>query len=91
MEWERKPESTTPESEPRSVVDDHGRRWTGSVTSGRMGGGEEYAEVIFACDDNPSEPKRVSRLNEPPTRASASWRDMREPDRREVFDRSMPA
>jgi hypothetical protein len=91
MEWERQSERATPAAEPRSVVDDQGRRWTGQVTSGRMGGGEEYAEVIFACDDQPSEPKRVSRMNEPPVRASRSWRSMQDADLREVFDRSMPA
>jgi hypothetical protein len=91
MNQERRPESDTPESSPREVVDDRGRRWAGMVASGRMGGGEEYAEVIFACEDNPSELKRVSRLNEPPGRASDSWRGMDEAALREVFDRSMPS
>jgi hypothetical protein len=91
MSWERRPESDTPETAARQLTDDQGRSWTGMVTSGRMGGGEEYAEVIFACEDNPSEPKRVSRLNEPPASASDSWRSMDEQELRDVFDQSMPA
>jgi hypothetical protein len=91
MEREHTREPATPEATPRTVVDDRGRRWSGQVTSGRMGGGETYAEVIFACEDQPSEPKRVSRLNEPPARAGRSWRGMRDDELREVFDRSMPS
>jgi len=91
MNGDRRPESETPESAARELVDDRGRRWTGMIASGRMGGGEEYAEVIFACEDNPSELKRVSRLNEPPARASDAWRGMDESGMRDVFDRSMPA
>jgi hypothetical protein len=91
MDREPQPESATPEAVPRSITDDQGRRWTGLVSSGRMGGGEEYAEVIFACEDQPSEVKRVSRLNEPPDRASRLWQSMGEGELREVFDRAMPA
>jgi hypothetical protein len=91
MEHARRAESDTPVGDARQVMDDRGRRWSGVVTSGRMGGGEEYAEVIFACEDNPGEVKRVSRLNEPPARAGETWRAMGDADLRDVFDRSMPA
>jgi hypothetical protein len=91
MNWERRPEADTPHSAPRTITDDEGRRWSGMVTSGRMGGGEEYADVIFACEDQPAASKRVSRLHEPPARASESWSRMEEREVREIFDRSMPA
>lgn len=91
MAWERRPESTTPDATPREVVDDRGRHWKGSVTSGRMGDGEQYAEVVFTCEDQPSEVKRVSRLNEPPATVSETWRRMGDAELRDVFDRSMPA
>jgi hypothetical protein len=67
------------------------RRWNAMVSSGRMGGGEEDAEVIFVCEDNPSDLKRVSRLNAPPAKADDLWRGMADAERREVFERSTPA
>lgn len=91
MGRERQPVPATLADAPRSVTDDRGRRWTGMVSSGRMGGGETYAEVVFACEDQPGEAKRVSRLNEAPAKAGPTWRAMGDGEVREVFDRSMPA
>jgi hypothetical protein len=91
MSRDRRPDTDTPAAAPRRLTDDRGRHWTGTVTSGLIGGGETYAEVIFACDDQPSETKRVSRLTEPPARATQTWESMGDDDLRAVFDRSMPA
>jgi hypothetical protein len=65
MSWERRPEDETPTVETRTFTDDDGRRWAGSVMSGRFAGGEERAEVIFVCEDQPSEAKRFARLDTP--------------------------
>lgn len=78
MNWDRRPEDETPRMETRSFTDDEGRRWAGSVMSGRFAGGEERAEVIFVCEDSPSESKRFTRLDVPPTQAAEEWRAMDE-------------
>jgi hypothetical protein len=64
--------------ETRTFTDDEGRRWSGSVMSGRFAGGEKHAEVIFVCEDAPSEAKRFVRLDSPPARAAEEWRGMDE-------------
>jgi hypothetical protein len=78
MSWERRPQDETPTVETRTFTDDDGRRWAGSVMSGRFEGGEESAEVIFVCEDQPSEEKRFARLDVPPAEAAAEWRSMGE-------------
>jgi hypothetical protein len=91
MEHERRDESETPRMETRTFTDDEGRRWSGSVMSGRFAGGEERAEVIFVCEDVPSEVKRSARLDSPPAEAADTWRAMGEEDMRELFRDSTPA
>ena len=91
MEHTRRDESETPQMETRSFTDDDGRRWAGSVMSGRFPGGEEHAEVIFVCEDVPGETKRFTRLEQSPTDAAAEWRRMGEQEMREVFRQSEPA
>jgi hypothetical protein len=77
--------------EQREVKDGRGRTWVGSVTSGTARGGEEHAEVIFVCRDQPGELKRVGRLTVPPGEASAAWRTMRPDEVLDLLDRSEPA
>lgn len=91
MNQERREDSATPRMETRSFTDDQGRRWSGSVISGRFRGGEEHTEVIFVCEDTPSETKRVSRLESPPAEAAEEWRGMGEEQVRTLFQRSEPA
>jgi hypothetical protein len=78
MSEARRDESETPRMETRTFQDDEGRRWAGSVMSGRFAGGEERAEIIFVCEDSPSESKRFVRLDSPPSDAAAEWRSMDE-------------
>lgn len=77
--------------ETRTFTDDNGRRWAGSVMSGRFGGGEEHAEVIFVCEDVPSETKRSARLDSSPAEAADEWRGMGEEQVRDLFRGSEPA
>lgn len=91
MEHARRDESQTPRMETRTFTDGEGRRWAGSVMSGRFEGGEEHAEVIFVCEDMPSAEKRFSRLDVGPAEAADEWRQMGEAEMRRVFDRSEPA
>jgi len=91
MKQERRDESETPRMETRTLTDEEGRRWAGSVMSGRFRGGEEHAEVVFVCEDTPSEPKRFTRLDSPPSEASDAWRGMGEEEARGVFRDSEPA
>lgn len=91
MSWERRPEDDTPRMEQRRFRDARGRTWTGSVSSGTVEGGERRAEVIFVCEERPSELKRVATLDVPPARADERWHDMDEDELLEVFDRSEPA
>jgi hypothetical protein len=76
MDRESQPEDATPEMATRTFTDGEGRQWAGSVMSGRFAGGEERAEVIFVCEDSPSEPKRFSRLRSAPADAAREWRTM---------------
>lgn len=85
MEHEKRPDSETPEMETRIFEDEEGRRWAGSVMSGRLGGGEERGEVVFVCEDSPSEPKRYARLDAAPKEAAKEWRGMDEPRMRELL------
>jgi hypothetical protein len=78
MSWERRPEDETPRMETRTFTDEAGRRWAGSVISGRFAGGEQRAEVIFVCEDSPSEAKRFAQLDSPPTEAMERWRALDE-------------
>jgi hypothetical protein len=76
MSWDRRPEDETPRMETRTFTDDEGRRWAGSVISGRFAGGEQHAEVIFVCEDAPSEAKRYVRLDRAPKDAADEWRSL---------------
>ena len=91
MGSERRPESDTPRMETRSFTANDGRRWSGSVMSGRFAGGEDHAEVFFVCEDVPSEVKRATRQDSPPVEAADEWRSMDEPALLDVFRRSEPA
>jgi hypothetical protein len=76
MSWARRPEDETPRMETRTFTDGDGRRWSGSVMSGRFAGGEERAEVIFVCEDEPGAARRYTRLDTPPADAAAHWRGL---------------
>ncbi len=91
MTWDRRPEDETPQAEPRSFRDERGRRWTGVVRSGSERRGEEHAEVIFVCEDQPSEVKRVSRLAIPAAEVGERWRVMPDEQVMDAFRRSSPA
>jgi hypothetical protein len=91
MSWERRPEDQTPQMETRRFTDEEGRRWSGSVMSGRFSGGETRGEVIFVCEDNPSEVKRCARLESAPAEAAAEWRSMDESQVQRLFRASEPA
>lgn len=64
--------------ETRILTDESGRRWSGSVVSGRFAGGEKRAEVIFVCEDSPGEAKRFARLDRAPAEAAREWRGLDE-------------
>jgi len=91
MGWARRDESETPRAEQREFRDERGRRWVGTVTSGTDRGGEEHAEVVFVCCDQPSELKRVGRLDVPAAKADRRWAEISEDEVRETFRRSEPA
>jgi len=91
MGWARRPASDMPQMAQRTLRDARGRTWVGSVSSGTDRGGEQHAEVIFVCRDQPGELKRVARLDVPPAEADDAWRAMDEAGLREVFGRSEPA
>jgi hypothetical protein len=91
MTWDRRSDGETPQMETRRFTDGEGRRWSGSVMSGRYAGGEEHAEVIFVCEDSPSEAKRFVRLDSPPARAAEEWRGMDEMQVRGLFQDSQEA
>jgi hypothetical protein len=91
MTWDKRPEEETPQMETRTFTDESGRRWSGSVMSGRFAGGEQHAEVIFVCEDEPSETKRFVRLDSPPARAAEEWRGMDETQVRGLFRDSQEA
>jgi hypothetical protein len=91
MSWARRPEDETPRMETRTFVDDAGRHWAGSVISGRFSGGEAHAEIVFVCEDVPSETKRFVRLDSPPVEASEEWRTMDERRILQLFRDSEPA
>jgi hypothetical protein len=76
MSREGRSEDATPEMATRTFTDGEGRQWAGSVMSGRFAGGEERAEVIFVCEDSPSEAKRFARLDSAPADAAREWRAM---------------
>ena len=89
--WARRPKEDEPVAEQRSITDGEGRRWTGIISSGRLEGGEENAEVIFVCEDQPSEIKRVANLGVPPRDADDLWRKIGDDEVEAVFKRSTPA
>ena len=91
MTWERRPKSDEPVANQRTITDDIGRRWVGTVSSGRFQGGEENAEVIWVCTDQPSELKRVADLGIPPGEADDVWLELGEEDVVSVFRDSRPA
>jgi hypothetical protein len=91
MTWARRPEEDTPQMETRTFTDDAGRRWAGSVISGRFAGGEEQAEVVFVCEDVPSELKRFARIDAPPAEAATRWRALNDGEVRDLFRSSEPA
>jgi hypothetical protein len=91
MSEARRDESETPRMETRSFNDDEGRRWAGSVISGRFVGGESHAEVVFVCEDVPGEARRFVRLNAASVDAAEEWRGMGEDQVRALFRESEPA
>lgn len=91
MTWERQPWHETPRMEQREVRDERGRTWVGSITSGTVRGGEEHAEVIFVCVDQPGELKRVGRLDLPPGEAPSFWRELPESEVLNILESSEPA
>jgi hypothetical protein len=91
MSQESRDESETPRMETRTFTDEAGRRWAGSVMSGRFRGGEARAEVVFVCEDTPSETKRFARLDSSPAEAADEWRGMDEEQVRSLFGHSEPA
>ena len=91
MKDTRRDESETPRMETRRFTDDDGRQWAGSVMSGQFDGSEDIAEVIFVCEDAPSEPKRCARLDRSPAEAAEEWRGMAEAQIRGLFRGSEPA
>jgi hypothetical protein len=91
MSWDRRPEEDTPQMETRRFEDETGRRWSGSVISGRFAGGEQRAEVIFVCEDEPGEAKRFVRLDSAPSQAADEWRSLDDARVRELFRGSEPA
>ena len=76
MSWERRPR----EDEPRMI-----QRF---VQSGRHEGGEDFAEVLFVCNDQPAETKRVATLDMPPGEADDHWQMMADQDIEDLFRRS---
>ncbi len=88
MDWARRPVDETPRAEQRTVQDDEGRHWTGTVRSGSQRHGEQHAEVIFVCDDQPSERKRIARLRITAAEVDDRWQAMGEQEVLEVFRRS---
>jgi len=91
MGWARRRASEIPRMERRVFRDARGRRWAGLLTSGTAPGGEEHAEVVFVCLDQPDELKRVGRLDVPPARAADVWRHASPEEVLAVFERSEPA
>ena len=91
MNWERRPKADEPRMVHRSLRDDQGRTWTGLVQSGRHEGGEELAEVLFICEDQPGETKRVARLDTPAASADERWQAMGDQEVAELFRSSEPA
>ena len=87
-EWERRPRSDEPMMEQRKLRDDQGRQWIGSVSSGRFEGGEENAEVLFVCEDQPDERKRFASLGLPPAEADDAWRKMGDREVEALFKES---
>ena len=91
MNWERRPKSDEPVMAQRTFVDDEGRRWTGSIMSGRLEGGEDFAEVLFVCNDQPAATKRVVTLDYAPAEADDRWSAMGDQEVFDLFRRSEPA
>ena len=91
MDWERRPKSDEPIATQREIFDDSGRRWVGSVSSGLLPGGEENAEVIWVCGDQPRGLKRVADLGVPPGEADDLWLELGEEEVNSVFRESRPA
>ncbi|CAN5887343.1 hypothetical protein BH23GEM9_BH23GEM9_00800 [soil metagenome] len=91
MSWDRRPEDETPRMETRTFTDGEGRRWSGSIVSGRFAGGEKQAEVIFVCEDAPSEAKRFTRLDKRPQEAADEWKSMDEARVQALFGESETA
>jgi hypothetical protein len=91
MNWERRGRADEPEMAQRIFQDDDGRNWTGSVTSGRVEGGEDFAEILFVCNDQPGETKRVATLDVPPGEADRHWKTMADTEVTDLFRRSEPA
>ncbi len=91
MTWDRRPQDETPQAEQRSFRDDRGRQWIGTVSSGSERRGEEHAEVIFICEDQPSEVKRVARLTIPSAEVGVRWKLMADDEVLDAFRRSRPA
>lgn len=85
MEWEKRPSREEPVAEKRTFTDDRGRRWAGTVMSGQYSHGEENAEVVFVCEDQPAERHRVAKLGREAAKADDAFRRMKEDDIVELF------
>ncbi len=90
MDWERRPEAETPVAEQRTFRDDRGRQWTGIASSGTQRKGEEHAEVMFVCDDQPSEHKRSARVRVSAAEVGRYWAAADDAEVMDVFRRAMP-
>jgi len=88
MSWERRPREDEPRMVQRFLRDDRGRTWTGLVQSGRHEGGEDFAEVLFICNDQPTEAKRVATMDTPPGEADERWKMMGDDEIDDLFRRS---
>lgn len=85
MSHDRRPDEATPEMATRKFQDEDGRQWAGSVMSGRLSGGEQHGEVVFVCEDSPSEPKRYATLDSEPAQAAEAWRNLDERGMRDLL------
>lgn len=91
MAWAKRPKRDTPPITQRQVTDGRGRTWVGTLTSGTVAGGEEHAEVVFVCRDQPGELKRIARLDLPPARAAAALRALEDAEVLRLLSGSEPA
>jgi len=88
MEWEKRPSREEPVAETRTFSDDRGRRWTGTVMSGQYPHGEENAEVVFVCEDQPAERHRIAKLGRGAAKADNAFRRLKDDEVLDLFRKS---